>query len=360
MSGTSLDGLDLCAARLQVQDGKWNYELVAAQCFAYSQPWLTQLSEAFVKRPDELQSLDAAFGALIGARINEFCESEKLNPDLIASHGHTVHHKPSQGYTRQIGSPRAIAATTGLPVVADFRSLDVTLGGEGAPLVPIADRLLFGEYAQCVNLGGIFNLSYERAAERIAYDVTVGNQLLNRLANRLGGEYDQDGAWARSGTPDAAVVQSFRALRFHALPAPKSLGREWFESSVWPLFRELAASSPRDALATATHAIAEQLAVAVSRGPAGKVLLTGGGARNTYLVSLVRRQLVTTHQLALPPTVANGISLIDYKEALAFALLGALRVRGEVNTLRSVTGAQRDSCGGELVLPKVSSGSGGC
>ena len=354
MSGTSLDGLDLALVRLARRaGGAWDFALLAAETLPYDDDWRARLEGAFAKTGPALDELDAAYGRWLGGEVRRFAAAAGVRPDLVASHGHTVHHRPREGYTRQIGDPRFLQEACGIPVVADFRTSDVALGGQGAPLVPVADRLLFGAYAQCLNLGGFANVSHESAGgRRLAYDVTVVNVLLNRLAEAAGRPYDAGGAMARAGRTDEGVVARLDALPFYGMAPPKSLGREWLEASVWPVFAA-AALSPRDALATATAHVARQLAAALARGPAGEVLVTGGGAYNTFLISRVRDRLPGIHRLVLPEGGEAGgggaASLVDFKEAVAFALLGALRVRGEPNALASVTGAARDSSGGVVI-----------
>ena len=350
MSGTSLDGLDLCAVRLRCgPDGSaWSHEILATALVPYDDPWRATLDEAFAKTRDELGDAHRAYGRWLGERAADFARERALDVDLVASHGHTVHHRPEAGYTFQLGDGAALARAAGLPVVADFRSRDVAIGGQGAPLVPVADRLLYGGYAQCLNLGGIANVSYEAPdARRRAFDVTVCNQLLNRLATRLGHAYDEGGTLAAAGPPpDAGVLRDFANLAFHAAPAPRSLGREWAEAAAWPVFAALAERDPRRALRTATEAVARVLAEALALGPAGEVLATGGGAHNRTLVAGIARGLPASHALVLP----EG-QTVDFKEAAAFALLGALRVRGEANCLASVTGARADSSGGDYFAP---------
>jgi len=343
MSGTSMDGLDICAAELVFSEGRqWNYKIIASQSLSYTPYWYEKLNSAFAKTRPELEQLHLEYGTFLGKQVRSFSESYNLHPRLIASHGHTIHHRPAEGYTFQIGDGESIANAARCPVVCDFRTQDVMLGGQGAPLVPVADRLLFGAYSQCLNLGGFANVSYERKEGRLAYDITLVNVLLNRLANQLGKAYDPEGSIAKSGAVQPDLLARLDALSFYQKPAPKSLGREWLEKTVWPLFSESTLAT-NDLLATATCHIASALAKDLAQGPQGEILVTGGGGLNTYLIDSLRQNLPSTHQLVLP----KG-ELIDQKEALAFALLGALRMRGEVNTLASVTGASRDSSGGEF------------
>lgn len=341
MSGTSMDGLDICAVELTVlPKGEWSYNILANQSLPYDAYWFERLHSAFAKTREDLTPLHVAYGKFLGEQVKDFCESRKILPSLIASHGHTVHHRPQEGYTFQIGDGAALSSASGFPVLCDFRTLDVTLGGQGAPLVPIADRLLFGGYSQCLNLGGFANVSYEQAKVRLAFDITLVNVLLNRLANQVGKVYDPEGSIAKSGVVQVGLLAQLDALQYYQMAPPKSLGREWFEQEVWPLF-ERSAHTTEDLLATASVHISKEIARDLSSGPEGEILVTGGGGLNTFLIDNLRQNLPSTHSLVLP----KG-ELIDQKEALAFALLGALRIRGEVNTLASVTGARRDSSGG--------------
>jgi len=347
MSGTSMDGLDLCAVNFSISEqGEWTYTILASESKPYSSRWFDQLHSAFAKTRVELENLHVEYGTFLGEQVKGFSESINLKPALIASHGHTIHHRPQEGYTFQLGDGEALSKVAECPVLCDFRSLDVELGGQGAPLVPIADRILFGNYSQCLNLGGFANVSFEHSNGRLAYDITLVNVLLNRLANQLGKEYDAGGEIAQSGVVQTALLRQLDVLSYYDRQAPKSLGREWLEQTIWPLF-ESAEYSTIDLLATATRHIAMRLAIDLAKGPAGEILVTGGGAFNSFLIDSLRQNLPSSHKLVLP----KG-ELIDQKEALAFALLGALRMRGEVNTLASVTGAKRDSSGGRFFDPR--------
>ena len=351
MSGTSMDGVDLCHCELALAGGKWNYRIIRAETKPYPVEWRRRLDGAISLPPDGLADIDAAYAGYLGDLLQDFLGMEHRSP-IVASHGHTIHHVPAKGYTRQIGDPQLIADRTGLTVVGDFRSGDVALGGQGAPLVPLADRLLFGEFAACVNLGGFANLSFERAGARIAGDVSVCNLLSDRLASELGYSFDRGGNLARRGEPDASLLWSLEGIPFFGAAMPKSLGREWLEREVWPLYADFLESSTQrdravlDALATAGHHLSRELAGVIAQGPAGRVLVTGGGAYNDYLLDGLRQNLPVGYHVERPDEL-----LIDYKEALAFALLGVLRIRGEVNILSSVTGARRDSSGGVVCEP---------
>ncbi len=352
MSGTSLDGVDLCRCDLQVDGGAWDYRILRASTVPYPASWRERLDRAIDLPRGGLAGLDHDYAVYLAGLVGEFLSGDP-EEITVASHGHTVHHVPSEAYTAQVGDPQVLADLTGLRVVGDFRTADVSLGGQGAPLVPLVDRVLFGAASVCINLGGFANLSFERGGRRIAADVTVCNLLLNRLAEQLGRPYDDGGALASEGRVDLALLDTLEGLRFFAQPAPKSLGREWFEESVWPSFwRKLnAANTDRsmvgDLMATAVAHIVQQLTRALPAGGRGEVLVTGGGAFNTFLMDGFRQNLPAGYRLAEATT-----SLIEYKEALAFALLGALRLRGEINVLSSVTGASRDTSSGRIAQPR--------
>ena len=337
MSGTSLDGLDIVYCLL-IHDKEWTFNIEKAETIAYDSRMRRKLQNATELDSKDLMQLHFHLGYYIGKQVKEFIASHHLQPDFIASHGHTIFHQPQKGYTLQIGNGNAISAECSLPVVYDFRSLDVALGGQGAPLVPIGDRLLFPEYVACINLGGIANISFERKQKRLAFDVCPMNMVLNRLASEKNLLYDDQGKMARSGCLIQPLLDRLNKLLFYQHPGPKSLGKEWVSRNVLPLL-ELKKYSVEDLLNTFGHHIAFQLAQTLHLVHPGKLLITGGGAYNEFVIGLLSEQI--KHEVVIPSE-----TLINYKEALIFALLGVLRLRGEVNTLASVTGAKSDSCGG--------------
>ena len=204
--------------------------------------------------------------------------------------------------------------------------------------MPIGDKLLFGDYEICLNIGGIANVSYDEDGQRIAYDLCIANQALNYLAQMKGLPYDRDGQLARSGEVDMDLLKRLNKHPFYGQLPPKSLGREFFEENQKDLLKDL---SIDDLLATFTEHIALQIALGVSHLPKGKILVTGGGARNQFLME--RLQARTSHEVVIPEK-----TIIDYKEALVFAFLGLLRLEGKTNVLASVTGAESDSCSGKI------------
>lgn len=335
MSGSSLDGLDQALCTLTLQRSKWSYRIDEARTIPYAPSLRQRLLTVMSGSALELAQLDDELGRFIG----NACKRYAGKAELIASHGHTIFHQPDKGFTTQIGSGAMVAAASGITTVCDFRSADVALGGQGAPLVPLGERLVFPEYKAFVNIGGICNISLHAPKRTIGYDVCIGNQALNFLANETGKAYDATGAMARSGSVHEPLLAALNALPFHRRKPPRSLGREWFEAEVQPLI-----ANNRIGLADRLRTVAEHIAFQLGkalRKAEGPVLVTGGGAHNGFLMERLR-------QHAKAPIVVPDKRTVDYKEALVFALLGALRVRGEVNALASVTGAKRDSVGGAV------------
>ncbi|MEX1133018.1 MAG: anhydro-N-acetylmuramic acid kinase [Flavobacteriales bacterium] len=340
MSGSSLDGLDLALCVLELAHGRWSFNIQEARTVPYDAAFQQRLIDAMVGSAMDLARLHRDIGDLIGAACKDLLAGRKV--DLIASHGHTLFHKPEEGLTIQIGCGARIAAITGITTVCDFRSMDVALGGQGAPLVPLGEKLLFWQHKAFLNIGGICNIALHGHERVIGYDVCNGNQALNFLAAEAGLPYDANGVLARSGKIDAALLDKLNALPFHQQAPPRSLGREWFDEQVKPLLADRSTPLP-DRMRTVIEHIAQQLAKGL-KGAAGSVLVTGGGAHNDFLMERLR----STSPVHVE--VPTG-DIVDFKEALIFALLGVLRLRGEVNALASVTGAERDSIGGALYLP---------
>ena len=338
MSGSSLDGLDIALVRFHEENEKYSFQILQAETLPYPEFWTRQLSEAFHKQPEDLVQLDKEYGKYLGEQVLAFAQKHNAHPDFVASHGHTIFHRPEERYTLQIGDGQELARACGFTVINDFRSEDVSKGGQGAPLVPIGDKLLFSDYEMCLNIGGIANISYDENDKRIAYDLCIANQALNYLAQLKGMDYDKDGELARNGEVDHALLKKLNNLPFFLQDPPKSLGREFFETYQKDLLKDL---SVEDMLATFVEHIALQIALPVSWLPKGKILCTGGGARNKYLIE--RLQARTKHEVIVPEK-----QIIDYKEALVFAFLGLLRMEGKTNVLSSVTGAESDSCSGRV------------
>lgn len=343
MSGTSLDGLDLASCVFSFESGRWAYKIEAAKTVAYSAVWKKRLAGAMDLTSIELLQLNRDFGRLMSKQVIEFIENLPVAPSLVASHGHTVFHQPANGITLQIGDGAIIAAETGITTVCDFRTLDVALGGQGAPLVPIGDRLLFSNARACLNLGGIANISFEQDGCRLAYDICPCNIPLNQLAGQLGMDYDENGSVAENANIDEALLKALNALSYYSQSFPKSLGMEWIQAQLNPLLLA-SASSAQDKLRTLVEHIAQQIADATKSLQCeadSEMLITGGGAFNRFLIE--RIQALVKINVHIPNT-----ETIQFKEALVFAFLGLLRMRGAVNALASVTGAKHDSCGGSV------------
>jgi anhydro-N-acetylmuramic acid kinase len=345
MSGTSLDGLDLACCHFEESE-KWDFSIHQAVTIPYNTYWrqlLTALPEA---RSVDLVRADWAFGKFIGREITSFIEKYKIRPELIASHGHTIFHQPDKGYTLQIGNGHAIVAETGIPVVYDFRSLDVGLGGQGAPLVPIGDQMLFGDYSYCLNLGGFANVSFhEHKSGRVAFDICPVNLVLNHLAGKTGTRYDNEGKMAASGEMDMDLFDSLNHLEYYQRKPPKSLGKEWVDQFIFPLL-ESATSPLQDQMHTFVVHIAGQIGKILDANGPGSVLVTGGGAFNKFLVQAIKSR--TQSGIIIPDN-----DLVNYKEAVVFALLGLLRWKNKINCLHSVTGASSDSSSGLIVQPPL-------
>lgn len=341
MSGSSLDGLDVALCHFEVRASQWNWSIKKAHTLPYSDAMREQLIGAMDASALELARLHRDLGALIGNTCRELAGSERI--DLIGSHGHTVFHRPEEGLTTQIGCGARIAATSGIVTVCDLRTKDVALGGQGAPLVPLGERVLFTGHHAFLNLGGISNLSVHQGERTIGYDIGPCNMALNALANEAGQAYDKDGLIASSGAVRKDLLARLEALPFYRQPPPRSLGREWFDAHVVPLLMDTAIPLA-DRMRTAVEHIAMRISAELDRQGATKVLVTGGGAHNTFLIERLRALGRATVELP-------ARSVIDMKEALVFALLGLLRLRGEVNALATVTGARADSVGGAVYLP---------
>ncbi|HYG01584.1 MAG TPA: anhydro-N-acetylmuramic acid kinase [Chryseosolibacter sp.] len=344
MSGTSLDGLDIAFCSFWKKTGTWNFKIEEASTISYGAYWRNKLSSAYSMSGVELIESDFAFGTYVGKACANFAAKKKIKADFIASHGHTVFHQPKRGFTYQMGNGNAIHAQTGLPVVYDFRSLDVLNGGQGAPLVPIGDKYLFHEYDVCLNLGGIANLSLEQKKQRIAFDICFANMSLNYLAEKVGEEFDKDGELASQGKIDQTILEKLNTVYNTLNKKRPSLGREFFELKVRPLLQGTKKDIP-DMLSTCTESVAMEIVKAIkSYKKTATVLCTGGGTFNSFLMSRMLEHGGDEITFVVPDD-----NIVKFKEALIFGLLGVLRVRDENNCLKTVTKARKDSSAGILV-----------
>lgn len=337
MSGTSLDGLDICYAKFTQTDSVWNFEILNCETLPYSFGWEQSLKNATNISSEELLKLNSDYGFYLGAKTSEFISKHKIiDLDLIASHGHTVFHQPHNKFTLQIGDGRAIKSKTNVTVIYDFRSQDVILGGNGAPLVPIGDELLFSEFDACLNLGGFSNISLKRNGKRLAFDICLVNIILNEFAQKLGKKYDKNGDLARTGIIDQELLEELNQIEFYSTKHPKSLGIEWINKNVNPLIKN---QKTEDLLATFTEHSAVQIANIFNEFDIKNILITGGGTYNNYLIEKIKAKTKTDIQI---PTK----EIIEYKEALIFAFMGVLRLQNLNNVLSSATGSLHDHSSG--------------
>lgn len=336
MSGTSLDGLDICYVKFSKSEN-WSFEILSAETISYDETWKLKLQNATQISAEDLLALDKEFGFFLGEKTQEFISKNNIiNLDVIASHGHTVFHQPQRKFTLQIGDGRAIKIMTNKTVIYDFRSQDVLLGGNGAPLVPIGDELLFSEFDACLNLGGFSNISLKKNRERIAFDISPVNVVLNFFAEKLGENYDKNGDFAKDGNINLEILEQLNALEFYQKSHPKSLGIEFVKAEIFPLLKD---ETPENILATFTEHIAIQIAKVFNENHLKKVLVTGGGTFNSYLIEKIREKSAT--EIIIPDE-----KIINFKEALIFALMGVLRMNNEINVLCSATGSSENHSSG--------------
>lgn len=263
MSGSSLDGLDIAFTEFQENRGIWTYETRNASCYSYSKEWITKLKLATTLNAIDYQLLHAHYGHYIGQQINKFIDENNLHYQvaLISSHGHTTFHIPSKKMTAQLGDGAAIASETQLPVITDLRSLDIAFGGQGAPIVPVGEKLLLNEYDLFLNLGGIANISFN-GQPYIAFDVCPANRVLNMLANVAGKEYDDKGELASGGKINEDLLKRLGELDYYKQPYPKSLANEFGTDVIYPMIREVGCEI-RDALRTYVEHICEQVKLSI-------------------------------------------------------------------------------------------------
>ncbi|MFS4492303.1 anhydro-N-acetylmuramic acid kinase [Maribacter sp. 2308TA10-17] len=348
MSGTSLDGLDLCYCHINRDLDKWSFEIIETKSISYSDDMQSELKDSIYLKADELLQFHNTYGTWLGKEAKQFISDKKLEVAFISSHGHTTHHQPENGLTFQIGSGQHLANESACKVICDFRTNDIALGGQGAPLVPIGDQLFFGEYDFCLNLGGISNISLEQKGKRIAYDIGLANMILNYITRKIDLAYDKGGELAASGRINQNMLDKLNGLKYYLLPHPKSIGYEWFVEEVVPIV-DITDDSVENLLHTSIHHICEKVAQQVklnSSKEESSLFVTGGGALNHFLVKVLQEKLEENTKVVVPEK-----ELIEFKEAVVFALMGALRVEQEINVLKSVTGAKRDSSSGVLYLP---------
>lgn len=341
MSGTSLDGLDLAYCTFSKNEGAWKYQIKKAETIPYSSEWEKRLKNLPIASSIDFAKTHADYGHYIGNEASKFIKKHNLEIDFISSHGHTIFHQPELRFTSQIGDGASIAAETGIDVICDFRSLDVALQGQGAPLVPIGDRQLFSEFDYRLNLGGFANISFEENEKTLAFDIAPANIALNYYVSKIGLPFDEDGRLAAKGNQIPELLQKLNALPYYQINGSKSLGREWLETEFLPLINS---SYPiNDILSTIIQHVTYQISRVLNRTSKKnqKLLITGGGAYNSFLIEQLKGK--SSVEIVIPSN-----ALIQFKEALIFAFLGILRSEIQINTLKEVTGAKSNSIGGAI------------
>ncbi|WP_418651139.1 anhydro-N-acetylmuramic acid kinase [Tenacibaculum aestuariivivum] len=340
MSGTSLDGIDIIYVKFDKRDYK-KFNILFSETIPYTNGWVTKLKEAISFPENKLINLDIEYAKLLGNEINYFIKKHAIcNIDFISSHGHTILHEPDKGITLQIGNGKVISEITKQKVICDFRTQDVNLGGQGAPLVPIGDELLFSDYKFCVNLGGFANVSFKKNEQRIAFDICPVNIVLNHYVQKLGFIYDDKGKIAATGSINKELLKRLNQLDYYKKEPPKSLGLEWVQSIIFPLI-DKTEKNISSVLRTFIEHVAIQIGRIIYKSDA--VLITGGGVFNDFLI---QRIAFYSEQKIITPSK----ELINYKEALIFAFLGLLRAENQVNCLSSVTGAEKDHSSGVIFI----------
>ena len=341
MSGTSVDGLDLVYVHFEKKE-KWNYKILNSITYQYSKEWLVRLKSSLSLSKSDLVKLDQEYTLLLSKQILRFVNEFSINDiDAVSSHGHTVFHDPNNKFTYQIGNLPQISKEIEQKVVCNFRQQDVSLGGQGAPLVPVGEKYLFGEYDSCINLGGFANISKTLDKKLIAYDICPVNTVLNYLSNKINLDFDKDGEISKNGSLIEDLYSRLNKLDYYNNNHPKSLGIEWVNSTIIPVLNQYP-NQVVDLLHTYNYHIAEQVSKNIINEK--NILVTGGGAKNKFLIDLINKKL--NNNVVIPDD-----TLIDYKEAIIFGFLGVLKLLNINNCYSSVTGSSKDHCSGEIFLP---------
>ncbi|MCB0514897.1 MAG: anhydro-N-acetylmuramic acid kinase [Chitinophagales bacterium] len=357
MSGSSLDGIDLAACHFSQDENEiWHYTLAHSECIPLPETWINRLRNLPAQSAYIFWKTHVYFGHYLGDLVRHFNQKQQFNAELVGSHGHTIFHFPSQRLTAQIGDGAALACNSRLPVVCDLRSGDIAKGGQGAPIVPIADLHLFADYTFCLNLGGIANISVKTTSVQYfpAFDICACNALLNRFAQKMGADYDDKGNIAASGQINPMLLESLNQIDYYQQDFPKSLGNDWVQKLGDFIAENFSEIAPEDILRTLCEHIAIQIAAAITQvkqkfpltaSKSQQMLVTGGGAFNTFLTARIQ---------AKSPDIPLHIpddSIVKYKEAIAMAFMACLRWQGNENILASVSGAPKNSIGGAIYLP---------
>ncbi|NBC83587.1 MAG: anhydro-N-acetylmuramic acid kinase [Bacteroidetes bacterium] len=340
MSGTSLDGIDLALCKFYQKNTSWKYEVLKAKTYNYPDDLRKQLSGAAQLRANDLLLLHNEYGIYTGELVNDFLEDQPYTPQLIASHGHTIFHQPDKKFTFQLGHGACIAKTSKIRTVSDFRTMDVAQGGQGAPLVPYGDSYLFNEYQACLNLGGFANITINNNQTLLAYDICPVNIIINRITREMGFDCDIDGHIARKGKINPKLLEQLNRLNFYFKAPPKSLGYEWLQQCFIPKIETIHIER-HNLLRTIYEHITEQLSYVINQYSLNNLIVTGGGAKNTFLMEILQER-------SKVPITLPGEVVIDFKEAIVFGFMGLMKWLGKNNIFASVTGGEKDICSGSL------------
>ena len=341
MSGTSLDGVDIVYVNF-IQNESWSFEIINSKTYEYEDSTVDMLSDISRKSLEEIKEIDIVYSKKLAKIINEFIDEFSINKiDFVSSHGHTAIHDPSNLITYQMGNLSTLSSEINQKVICDFRVQDVKLGGEGAPLVPVGEKYLFHEYDSFINLGGFANISNHKGESLIAYDICPVNIVLNNLSKKIGKDFDDKGSIASSGKLIINLYEELEKLEYYQSSPPKSLGIEWVDEYIFPLINKYFDYPTEDLLNTLSNHIANQISNNLK--DIDKVLVTGGGAYNDYLIDIIRSK--TDSEIIIPSK-----NIIEFKEALIFGFLGVLRYLNINNCYSSVTGASKDHCSGKIFL----------
>jgi len=339
MSGSSLDGLDIAIVHFSPNS---DWQLLWSYDIPYTPEWVSRLKNYHLLSSTEYVSLKFDFSRYIGELVGDALGDYSGNVDYVSFHGHTLLHLPEKGITEQIGNGGVLAAILNIPTITDFRTQDVTKGGVGTPLAPLVELNLFKGHDYYLNLGGIANITkLIDAAKLMAYDVCPCNQVLNYFSNQMGKDYDEGGEIARSGTINKNLIDYLNSIPYFDQNPPKSLDNNWIMNEVIPNFP---AGKIEDTLHTFCNWVAECIANEVEESKASSLMVSGGGAHNTYFMECLTSRLSSKNcELHLPSK-----EIIDFKEAILMSLMAYKYINGESNVLCSVTGASSDSIGGAL------------
>ena len=341
MSGTSLDGVDLVYTRFNKSE-EWNFDIINSKTYPYEDSVTKLLTHISKKSLDEVKKIDVEYTKKLAQIIREFIDEFSINKiDFISSHGHTAIHDPSNSFTYQIGNLPNLSNEINHNVICDFRVQDIEFGGQGAPLVPVGEKYLFQEYDSFINLGGFANISNHKGESLIAYDICPVNIVLNNLSKKIGKDFDNKGSIASSGKLILNLYEELENLKYYQSSPPKSLGIEWVDAKIFPLINKYFDYPIEDLLNTLSNHIANQ--ISNNLNDFDKVLVTGGGAYNDYLIDIIRSK--TDSEIIIPSK-----NIIEFKEALIFAFLGVLKYLNINNCYSSVTGASKDHCSGKIFL----------